>query len=254
MIYYFSGTGNSRGVAEFLADCLGDEVRSLMDAVGARDTQEKPRTDEAVGIVFPVYGWRPPEIVLRLLSRLLHEVNPGYLYFVCTCGDDTGKTSRVFSRFVEALGRHCRAGFSVTMPNTYVCLPGFDVDPPEKASAKLSAAPERIKEIALHIKKRRAVHDCHEGAMPWLKTYVLGAFFKRHLMSPAPFRATVDCVSCGACAKVCPLQNIHLENGRPVWGLHCAVCLSCYHHCPKHAVAYGNRTRHKGQYLFRRFL
>ena len=39
-------------------------------------------------------------------------------------------------------------------------------------------------------------------------------------------------------------------NAKPVWGDNCAMCLSCYHHCPKHAVEYGRQTMMKGQYLF----
>ena len=39
-----------------------------------------------------------------------------------------------------------------------------------------------------------------------------------------------------------------LAEGRPVWGADCAMCLACYHHCPEHAVGYGNATKGKGQY------
>ncbi|MCI7256823.1 MAG: ferredoxin, partial [Prevotella sp.] len=27
-------------------------------------------------------------------------------------------------------------------------------------------------------------------------------------------------------------------------------CLSCYHHCPHHAINYGNITKKRGQYFF----
>ena len=34
------------------------------------------------------------------------------------------------------------------------------------------------------------------------------------------------------------------HNGR------CTCCLSCYHHCPRHAINYGSITRRRGQYYF----
>ena len=35
------------------------------------------------------------------------------------------------------------------------------------------------------------------------------------------FYATDDCISCGKCVNVCPLNNVRIENGKPVWGDHC---------------------------------
>lgn len=70
-------------------------------------------------------------------------------------------------------------------------------------------------------------------------------------MSPHRFKATDSCVKCGSCVKACLLHNVQMKpNAKPVWGENCAMCLSCYHHCPKHAIEYGRQTMMKGQYLF----
>lgn len=69
-----------------------------------------------------------PSIVLQLIASVQFSEKPAYLYFVCTCGDDTGKTAEIFCKAVGRRGWKCQAGFSVIMPNTYVCLPGFDID------------------------------------------------------------------------------------------------------------------------------
>lgn len=249
MIYYFSGTGNSAWVAKTLANTLADKAVCLSTAMLHNEYRCSLGSDEPLGFVFPIYGWMPPAIVLRFMEQLAIANPPAYVYFVCTCGDDTGKASRVFSESVAKKGWCCKAGFSVTMPNTYVCLPGFDVDTKEVENAKLHAAKSRVEEITTSVEKRTTGFDCHEGAWPWVKTYVLGSLFSRFLMSPAPFRSTADCISCRKCERSCPLHNIRMENERPQWGENCSLCLSCYHHCPKHAVAYGNQTRRKGQYV-----
>ena len=183
-----------------------------------------------------------------ILARLQAKQVPSYVYFVCTCGDDTGKTAAIFSRAVQEKGWMCRAGFSVIMPETYVCLPGFDVDPKDKERKKLREAVGRIEEIARYVAGRAEKEDCNEGGFPWVKSYLIRPLFNRFMTSAESFHVTAACISCGKCVTACPLQNVRLEKGRPVWGKDCAMCLSCYHHCPKHAVAYGNLTKKKGQY------
>ena len=247
MIFYFSGVGNSAWVARNLGHMLHDRVLAIAEEIH-QDIQYIPVAGERVGFVFPVYGWEPPKIVLDFIRRMQMDA-PDYLYFVCTCGDDTGKTNRIFTQAVEAKGWHCHAGYSITMPDTYVCLPGFDVDPEDELKRKTENAAARVKFIADEL-EQRVVHDkynCLEGAFPNVKTYVLGGLFRKFLMSPKPFYATEACVSCGLCEKRCPVHNIKVE-GKPQWGSNCTMCLACYHACPVQAVQYGGRTKGKGQY------
>lgn len=251
MIFYFSGTGNSAWVARQLAESQHEELLSIAVETG-KDQEYTLKEGEKVGFVFPVYAWGPPEIVLRFVRGLKME-KPGFLYFVCTCGDDTGRTAQVFSAAVRRKGWECMAGYSVTMPNTYISLPGFDVDEQDVEERKIQNAVARLDFISGEISKRvRTGHfNCHEGVLPFTKTYVLRPFFNLFLMSPAPFHATDACVGCKKCEKACPVHNIKVA-GRPVWGKNCTQCLACYHVCPVHAVQYGKMTRGKGQY--RRFL
>ena len=102
MIFYFSGVGNSAWVAYKLAEKLHDGVLSIAEEIGM-EKQYVPMKGEQVGFVFPVYGWEPPKIVLEFIGRMRMET-PDYLYFVCTCGDDTGKTSRIFTQAIEKKG------------------------------------------------------------------------------------------------------------------------------------------------------
>lgn len=248
MIFYFSGTGNSAWVARQLA---GDEQERLLSVAAEMGKNERYplREGEAVGFVFPVYAWGPPEIVLRFLRTLQLSAQPDYLYFVCTCGDDTGRTVQVFASAVGKRGWTCAAGYSVTMPNTYISLPGFDVDESDVEQRKLQNAVARLAFIKEELSQRvrMKTFNCHEGALPFTKTYLLGPLFRSFLMSPKPFHATDACIACKKCEQACPVHNIKVGE-RPTWGTHCTQCLACYHVCPVHAVHYGRATRKKGQY------
>lgn len=249
MIFYFSGTGNSRWVAECIGKGLNERTVALSDF--PVDTNRLVlRKGERLGFVFPVYSWAPPGVLLRFVKQLCIDGIPKYVYFVCTCGDDTGKTADVFRRVIEKKGWKCSAGFSITMPNSYVCLPGFNVDAAGVAEEKLCQAIGKVEQVINKLRAYELFSDCHEGSFPRMKTYFIRPLFEYFLMSPRLFRASDRCISCGLCVKVCPLHNVHLQEGRPKWGNRCAMCLACYHHCPRHAISYGRQTSNKGRYVF----
>jgi flavodoxin len=52
MLFYFSGTGNTRWVAEFLAQELNDRLRFIPDEIGG-DMHYVLKDGERLGFVFP---------------------------------------------------------------------------------------------------------------------------------------------------------------------------------------------------------
>ena len=259
MIYYFSGTGNSLHVARQLADRLCEQLSPIVNPVLTHD--------KSIGLVFPVYSWGIPSVVDNFIRRFFQsaevqsETPPAYVYALMTCGDDVGYADRVLDNaLLSAAGRKFDAVFSVQMPNTYVCLPGFDVDSDELCKAKLNRVQARVSEIAeLVAARRKAVRRLKRGIFPFAKTYVVRPLFNRFLVTDKYFHVDASkCVSCGRCRKSCPVGNILLiptTGGQgaevkevPKWMSHCSGCLACYHSCPHHAINFGNMTAAKGQY------
>ena len=250
MIVYFSGTGNTEWVASRLSTLLCDK-----DVLRATEiTASQLRGIRQLGICFPVHGWGIPSVVERIISLLTPESPIPYLYMVCTCGDDIGETASFFQQQVETRGQQARAFFSVQMPNTYVNLPGFDVDPEELQRSKVRKAEERLNDIAQKILRQEEIFDVVKGNFPWIKSHVIRPFFLQMLMKDSLFRVTYACIGCGHCVKVCPTGNIRMEDLHPVW-LHkseCPTCMACYHSCQVHAIAFSVFTKNKGQYLFKK--
>lgn len=246
MIIWFSGTGNSRIVAKLLGKKLGDDTFIRIDS----DAPEYLHcgADEKIVWVFPVYSWGVPPAVRKYIREV--QIDGGTRHFmVCTCGDDCGLTYEMWRKEIRNRGWSCGGGFSVQMPNTYVSLPGFDVDNSDLAMSKLKSASEKIDYVERAIRVGSRVDATVRGRFAWLKTRIIYPLFMRFLMSPRPFRHTSACVECGKCASICPMRNITIANGGPYWGKNCAGCLACYHACPQNAVQYGCRTKGKGHYL-----
>lgn len=251
MIVYFSGTGNTARVARALASRLGeDEMLELSGDILVNSSKSFVDTSTARVIwMFPTYSWGVPPVVARFMRECV--LGPGARaakhFMVTTCGDDMAYTDRQWSRLVEARGCAAHSAFAVIMPNTYTLMRGFDVDAPAVAARKLAEADGRVSEIAEAI-RTGAPSMLVRGSFPWVKSAVIYPWFVRFAMSPKPFYAKGGCISCGLCARECPMQNIRMEGERPAWGDNCALCLRCYHYCPRHAIAYGDKTIGKGQW------
>ena len=74
--------------------------------------------------------------------------------------------------------------------------------------------------------------------------------FNRFQMSPKHFYATDSCISCKRCEKVCPVDNVKLREGRPVWGKNCTHCMACICYCPQEVIEYGKKSVGKPRYRF----
>lgn len=257
MIIYFSASGNSRAVAERLGELLGEEVFSLLDL----NPQDLGFYGKSLGFVFPIYSWGVPPIVTDFIhnfgASLKSETRGCPVWAVMTCGDDVAKAPEMFKKALSSAGLQLSGGWSLQMPNTYVLLPGFDVDSKEVETDKLIRAYSRLKELASKIENKEWEEKYVRGSMPGLKSGLIFPLFKRWGVFPDRWHATDKCIGCGECAELCPESNIKMVSKstgeRPEWGSNCISCLACYHVCPRNAVQYGNATRGKGQYRFRRW-
>lgn len=248
MIYYFSAEGNSEFVARRLAGLLHDKAARVTDM-----DMPEPFAGERVGLVFPVHGWGVPLPMLRFIrthGEMLAQSD--YVWGCMTCGDDCGLTHEQLAREIEKVGGRLSSAYSVTMPNTYLLMPGFSLDDRNVVSKKLRASIGAIDRVASGVTAGAHETLVNKGAMPWLKSRVLYPLFVRYKPRGKKWHCNRQaCVRCGICATTCPQDNISYgSDGFPQWGNDCISCLGCYHNCPKRAIDYGRVTRRHGQYTF----
>jgi len=249
MIFYFSGCGNSRFIAESIAQAINEPLVFIPEAERENRFEYTLAEDERVGFVFPIYSWQPPHLVMEFVQKLKFAQAPAYVWMAVTCGDNGGVAEKVFGQQLAEIGWTLNADYCFQMPNTYVNMAGMGTDKPEVAQRKIEKAKAHLPEVISNIIERKSVTEMRRGIFPRFKTNVIGKGFYKWV-SDEPFRSTDDCISCGKCVKVCPLQNIPLEEGRPKWHGHCTNCDACFHHCPKNAIQYGKASVGKKQYYF----
>lgn len=252
MLFYYSGCGNSRHVALNLAGQLGERVVFIPDALRSSSFRYELAPGERLGFVWPVYCWAPPELVLEFVSRLEVKGRPSYCYLVATCGDTAGMSEAIFRKALSRRGLKLDSAWCLIMPETYVNIKSMDLDSPEGALEKIRRADEALPAIAEAIKSSRHCSELPVGSFPRFKSYIVKPLFYAFLVKDKYFKVSDACTSCGLCARLCPLQNISMVQGRPKWNGNCTTCNSCYHHCPVRAISFGKATDGKGQYYFER--
>lgn len=246
MIIYFSGTGNSEAVAKYLSASLSEDVTVIRPGASFRPETAGSR----IIWIFPVYGWDMPPVVSEFITGTILPDNNLPHYMVAVCGDDIGLTALNWKKLINSKGWTPKAMFSVQMPNNYVCLPGFDVDPEPLEHKKLGAMPMHVESIASMILAGNTGEHTVRGKFAWVKSRVISPVFRKFLMKPSGFNVNEEkCIGCGKCAGCCPCGNISMKKDKPVWSDNCAFCLRCYHVCPVNAIGYGKWTINKGQYL-----
>ena len=255
MIFYFSGTGNTRWVAEQIAKAIGEELVFIPDMIRDRRYKFTVKEDERIGFCFPTHGWQPPRICRDFIRQLsLTSKTNTYCWALTTCGDNTGEAMTILNKDLQTIDLQAETLFSVIMPESYVCLPFMKTDPEDRERWKIENAEHQLHHIISIVKDRkRGIEELEKGSTPRLYSYVIGAYFNKRMVHDKKFTVDAEvCIKCGKCVKVCPVDNI--KGTPPVW-IHngkCTCCLACYHYCPVHAINYGSITRKRDQYYFNR--
>ena len=247
ILYYFTGTGNSLAIAKGLSRHLGDCDLVPIASTTGTSTLISPAADR-IGIVCPVYFFGLPSLVADFSNRIdLARVQ--YVFAVVTMGGSGGSaTLRQLNRILNrGPGRRgLDAGFTVKMPGNYILMYG----PPKGSQLEMifEEADRRVKEIVDMVNSRVR----RKPSWSPFASFVHRIMYPRFIagVHDKDRRFTVDdrCTSCGTCAEVCPVENIRLEAGRPIWLHHCEQCMACIHLCPTLAIQAGPKTEGRERY------
>ena len=212
MIFYFTGTGNTRWAAQQLAETTGEELLYIPDELGKTKLHYELKDGERLGFCFPTHGWQPPRIVREFIRRSEFIAQSStYIYALTTCGDNMGYAMRIFEKELRQKEMHTDARFAIVMPESNVCFSFLHLDTDEKARQKVEAARQRMTHICQVISERqRNIEELVKGGIPFTYTYIIGGYYNKHLITDGKFWVDKDvCIKCGLCSKNCP-QNLDI--------------------------------------------
>ncbi|MDY7027541.1 MAG: EFR1 family ferrodoxin [Spirochaetota bacterium] len=208
----------------------------------------------SIGFIFPTHAYGLPRSV-REFAEIFSPETGTYIFAIASCCGIPGPVLRELDRALKKKGHGLDAEFTVLDPSG-----SLSADPDNDAVQKIiisvnrGAQPQpssgRLPEIVDKVRARTP----HRPETSNFLTDLLGGLLHRLTAGTFPasgrkFRVSDDCTGCGICAKICPRDNIRLnDDGCPEWGDDCELCHACIQWCPNTAIEYGDISVGKPRY------
>ena len=114
MIFCFSGTGNSRYIAQRIAEALQKTVIDLNARIKDNDTTTVDTGSDVI-MVTPTYAWRIPKIVSEWMAKT-KWTGAKRIWFVMDCGSEIGNAAKYNRSLAEQKQLHYMGTAQIIMP------------------------------------------------------------------------------------------------------------------------------------------
>lgn len=221
--FYFTATGNSLHVAKK----IGGELLSIAQMMKEKKFEFE---DDSIGFVYPCFGFGMPRIVEEFILKSKFKAN--YFFAVMTYGKTAANGLQYFEKVAE------KSGFKLNYSNEIImvdnCLPVFDMEKQIEGEEKKNIEPN-IYLITSDIKTRKN-HLTKKSPLLNVIAKPVNMFTKRMVDKiDENFIVEDNCTRCAICTKVCPKNNIVLED-KPQYRHKCDYCMACIQLCPENAI------------------
>ncbi len=255
VIFYFSGTGNTYWTSNTIASRLtehGINTKSVsIESINSGDVAPIAQSADIIGFGYPIYGSDIP-MPMRKFIENFPEQNTGKRAFVfCTQMMFSGDGSFVYRKQIESKSLTITQTAHINMPNNISMYPMIFRIPNQ-------ATIERT--VKSGDKKALRFAD----AIASNKRFFNGRYsFLLGIMQRGPYRMAYDrftdmlsvdkdlCTQCGRCVRLCPVGNISMPDGYPVFAGNCTQCLRCYSFCPVYAILVSGKAHNKKYRVYR---
>ena len=246
MIFCFSGTGNSRYIANRIAQGIQDEIVDLNEKIKSNDNSPVEVKGDVI-VVTPTYAWRVPRIVSEWL-RNTELKGAERVWFVMSCGMEIGNAAEYNISLAQEMGLCYMGTTRIVMPDNYIAM--FDTPQKSEAEVIVGKSQPAIDAVISCIKEGKSLNSFKHGMQDRAKSRVVNNVFYKVLLKSSAFEASDACTGCGLCAQKCPTNCISLKGGKPVWTDNCTHCMACISYCPSKAIEYGKKSLGKPRYHF----
>lgn len=247
LVYYFSGTGNSKNVALWISEFVqnrGIECIIMNITNIDRINIEPPPLDALIIFVSPIHGFNYPPVMLHFIARfpkgknkiVLMNTRAGMLIGKFITPGLTGAAFLLSSIILIIKGFTIIGLKPVDLPSNWISLhPGLN----NKTIKYLHVInKERVKVFIERILDGRKSFKCFREIVQDIVVSpisLLYYFIGRFIISKT-YYASNDCDKCDLCIKNCPVHAIKKVDGRPYWSFNCESCMKCMSYCPKKAI------------------
>lgn len=255
---YWSGTGNSYRVSQWIGTIAGDQaIETQTSSLDIPDINgEQLNNDESfVSLVFPSHGFTAPWHVIKSVWMLPSGRGKHAFCIATRAGlkfgpffppGISGSGTFVIAILLFLKGYRVRGLMSVDMPSNWFAFHPIQRDASHeaiitRAERKVRSFMERVLSQSSIWLTPNNLYELFLGTLllPASTVYLLfGRFFIAKL-----FFANNNCDGCGLCARKCSVNAISMRGGSrrmPFWKYNCESCMRCGAICPQNAIEAGH--------------
>lgn len=248
MIFYFSGTGNSKHIADKIANSTGDRQVYISESIIKENETYEIGENERIGFIFPVYWYSMPTIVEKFIEQMkLSGYQKQYVYAISTYGIAAGNVMDRLTLILNNKKVQLNGIFGVKMVDNYVV--GYNIAGVDEQRTILNNAEVEINKMISIIEHRDNMEYIKKGSLAFVTPITGYAYRKTN--HTKKFFVTQECNGCKQCERSCPCNAIHMVDGKPVWAGECTFCLKCIHGCKQSAIQYGKFTYKRDRYQYK---
>jgi len=229
-IYCFTSTGNSLYAAKIIAEKIGGKVAPMKGSATCGDN--------VIGFVLPVYFWGLPRIAARFIKNINIKNKEAYIFAVATFGRAAPGVLGLVNQLLKPKGVSLQYGGNLKMLDNYI--PVSQVKDSEKTRQGIDKIIEQIAEAVARREKNRI------QASSMMNQVMYQSYPDES--SDLFFTVSYSCTGCAVCRDICPVKNISIKKGEPVFKHRCEHCLACLHNCPEAALDWGQKTKGRERY------
>ncbi len=231
---YLSGTGNTKHCVEKVVGLLDSKAPIL--PIESKEILEQIRREKEIVIGYPTQFSNAPKMIRDFIIQNKDIWANKNVFCINTMGafsgDGAGCTARLFTKY----GASVIGALQIKMPDS-VCDSKLLKKTEEKNREIVKAADRKIESWCEKMKKgvypSEGLHRIDH--MKGLLGQRLWFYGKTRTYSDK-LKINDDCVKCGMCVKMCPMENLSMTDGKPVAKGKCTMCYRCISHCPQKAI------------------
>ena len=256
VVFYFSGTGNSKYIAERFSQEMKALCYSIEDEV---DFSQLINSEEIIGFCYPIYGSRVPRNMRQFVQQFLPDLKGKKLIIFATQWLFSGDGARVLTDLFPENDIEVIYADHFYMPNNVSNIFLLGESPKKWIEKRFLKAEQKIMTICSDLKLGKVKRRGFSGfsrflgslqGVPWQKDS------KRVGLAPKSMEAKIaksirvngGCTSCSICVKACPVKNLKLDDKRIVHHNNCIACYRCINICPEQAISVMFKAKPKWQY------
>lgn len=247
MIFYFTGTGNSLYAAKCISKKLNDRLISIAQCMKDKKYTFECDKNENIGFVYPVYGWRPPKIVLDFIKKMIIKNKPNkYVYSVFTYGGTEEATAEVMAAALKRKNITLSGSYKILMPTNNILI-SKNIITNEENTRRINDEEKECSIISKNIINK--TQNYSKKHLSLIKSHLIGGCLFKLWPKVIKFYVQDSCRGCGLCIKSCPKGALKKENDKIVRdSSKCLMCMKCINCCPSEAIQFGEKTVSKKRY------